>query len=72
VNEFGSNGVTVNFYLGPDSVRTGEIFCDLAYLPGTQAQLVQMIEDGILRRFEAQRRVDPWARVKIIKKVAKR
>ncbi|MBI5016841.1 MAG: hypothetical protein HZB55_15320 [Deltaproteobacteria bacterium] len=71
-NEFGENGVTVNFYLGPDSYRTGEILCDLAYLPSTSAQLVQMIEDGIQKRFEMKRSVDPWARVKITKKVAKR
>ena len=69
--EFGEDGVTVNFYLGPDSYRTGEILCDLAYLSGTQARMVQTIEEGIQGRFEAQRRVDPWARVKIIKKVAR-
>lgn len=69
--EFGENGATVHFYLGPDSYRTGEILCDLAYLPQAQAELVQMIEDGILKRFEVRRKVDPWARVKIIKKVAK-
>lgn len=70
-NEFSDNGATVNFYLSPDSLRTGEILCDLEYLPTTQAQVVQMIEDGILKRFEADRQVYPWARVKIIKKVAK-
>jgi hypothetical protein len=67
--DFAENGTTVNFYLGPDSLRTGEIYCDLAYLPTTEARLVQMIEDGILERFEVDRRVYPWARVKIIKKV---
>jgi hypothetical protein len=69
--DFGENGVTVNFYLAPDSLRTGEILCDLEYLPTTEARLVQTIEDGILERFEVDRRVYPWARVKIIKKVAK-
>jgi len=72
VNEFGLSGVTVNFYLGPDSYRTGEILCDLQYLPGTEAELVEITENGILRRFEAQRRIDPWARVKITKKVLRR
>jgi hypothetical protein len=71
-NEFAENGVTVNFYIGPDSVRTGEILCDLAYLPSTEARLVQAIEDGIMERFEVDRRLYPWARVKIIKKVVKR
>ena len=69
--DFGENGATVNFYLGPDSRRTGEILCDLAYLPTTQAQVVQIIEDGIVKRFEMSRQVYPWARVKIIKQVAK-
>jgi hypothetical protein len=68
--DFAENGVTVNFYTGPDSLRTGEILCDLEYLPTAQAQVVQMIEDGILKRFEMSRQVYPWARVKIIKKVA--
>ena len=67
--EFGDNGVTINFYLGAGSFETGEILCDLAYLPSTRASLVQIIEDGILNRFEMRRRVDPWARVKVIKKV---
>lgn len=67
--DLAENGVTVNFYLGPDALRTGEIQCDLEYLPTTQAQVVQMIEDGILTRFEVSRQVYPWARVKIIKKV---
>jgi hypothetical protein len=66
---FGDNGVTINFYLGPESMRTGEILCDLAYLPGTRAELVQMIEDGIQGRFETARQRYPWARVRIIKKV---
>ena len=70
-NDFSDSGTTVNFYLGPDSLRTGEIECDLEYLPSTQAQLVQVIEDGILKRFEADRQVYPWARVRIIKKVAR-
>jgi hypothetical protein len=69
--EFGDNNVTVHFYLGPDSYRTGEILCDLEYLPNTRAQLVQIIEDSILKRFEMQHRLNPWARVKIIKKAAK-
>jgi len=67
---FGNSGVTINFYLGPDSRRTGEILCDLAYLPGTDARIVQAIEDGILGRFELNRGAYPWARVKLIKKVA--
>jgi hypothetical protein len=69
--EFGENGATVNFYLGPDSLRTGEILCDLAYLPGTQAETIQAIEDGILARFDVSRGVYPWASVKIIKKVVR-
>lgn len=71
INDFGEMGVTVNFYIDRDSNRIGEILCDLTYLPSTSAETVQQIEDGILKRFEMQRRVDPWARVKIIKKVVK-
>ncbi len=69
--EFGENNATVHFYLGPDSYQTGEILCDLAYLPNTRAEQVQKIEDGILKRFEIQRRINPWARVRIIKKAVK-
>ena len=65
------DGVTVHFYLGPDSYRTGEILYDLAYLQSTQAELVQMTEDGIEGRFKAERQLNPWARVKIIKKVVR-
>jgi hypothetical protein len=67
-NEFGDNGITVNFYLSADSIRTGEVQCDLAYLSSTPAIRVQIIEDGILKRFETERRVNPWARVKIRKR----
>lgn len=70
-NQFGEDGVTVNFYLNSESYRTGEVLCDLVYLPNTQAAMVQTIEDGILKRFEMRRKVDSWARVKIIKKVAR-
>ena len=68
--EFGDDGMTVNFYFGPESFRTGEILCDLEYLPGTSAERVQLREDGILKRFGIMyRKENPWARLKIIKKV---
>ena len=70
-NEFGGNGMTVNFYLGHDSYRTGEILCDIAYLPSTTGEMVQIIEGGIQKRFEMERKINPWARVKIIKQVAR-
>jgi hypothetical protein len=69
--EFGENGMTVNFYLSPESFRTGEILCDLAYIPGTPAERVQLIEDGILKRFRIMNsKRNPWARVRIIKNAA--
>jgi len=70
-NDLGEDGIGVHFYLSPDSLRTGEIWCDLEYRPSTQAQAVQLFEDEILTRFEATRQLYPWARVKIIKKVVK-
>ena len=68
VTQFGDNGVTVNFYMGRNSVRTGEIYCDLVYLPKTEARIVQAIEEGIVARFDLNRRLYPWARLTIIKK----
>lgn len=69
-NDFADSGLMVNFYLRPESVRTGEIYCDLAYLPTTSTAVVQAVEGGILGRFERDRQVDPWARVRITKSVA--
>ena len=68
--EYGENGVTVNFYLDGKSRDDGIVHCDLSYLPTAEAQLVQLIEDGIQRRFEAWRKPLPWARVVIHKAVA--
>jgi hypothetical protein len=31
VNTFGEDGVTINFYTGPESNRTGVVLCDLAF-----------------------------------------
>lgn len=69
--QFGEDGVTVNFYLGPDSWSEGIIYCDLDYLPGTDAELVQLLEDGIQKRFQMAQRRLPWAKVKINKRVIK-
>ena len=71
VNEFGKNGVTVQFYLNPDSAHTGEILCHLLYLPGTQPEMLQMIENGIQERFELRREVNPWAHLKIVRTLLK-
>ena len=69
--EFGDDGMTVSFYLSSESFRTGEILCDLAYISGTPAERVQLREDGILQRFRIMNsKVNPWARVRIIKKAA--
>jgi len=67
--EFGENGLTVNFYLGPKSMETGVVYCDIDYLPSTRAELVQKVEEGIRRRFQKQTRIYPWAKVEIIKNV---
>jgi hypothetical protein len=67
----GENGISIDYYIGPDSLRTGEILCDIAYRPGTQAEAVQAVEDGILKRFEITRQAYPWARVKIVKNAVK-
>ena len=69
--EFGENGLTVNFYLGPDSATRGLVYCDLEYLPSASAELVQLVEDGIQKRFRMEQRLSPWATVKIVKKVAR-
>lgn len=67
--EFGENGVTVNFFLGPRSASLGIIYCDLAYLPSTSAELVDIIEKGIKRRVGVTRKLIPWAKVEIISRV---
>lgn len=71
--EFGENGLTVNFYLGDKSYESGVIYCDIDYLPGTSAEIVQKLEESIKRRFQKQARskLYPWAKVKIIKNVVK-
>lgn len=71
--EFGENRLTVNFYLGDKSFETGVIYCDIDYLPGTSAELVQKVEEGIRRRFQklAKSKLYPWAKVEIIKNVVK-
>ena len=71
--EFGENGLTVNFYLGEKSYESGVMYCDIDYLPGTSAELVQNVEEGIRRRFQklAKSKLYPWAKVEIIKKVVK-
>jgi hypothetical protein len=67
---YGERGAYITFSLGPDSIRAGEILCNLYYLAGTRAEVVQQIEDGVMARFEARRKVYPWASIKVIKKVA--
>lgn len=69
--EFGENGVTVNFYIAGDSYETGIIYCDIDYLPGTSAELVQMIEEGTQKRFAVLRKALPWAKVSIRKQPAR-
>ena len=69
--EFGENGLTVNFYLGPASYELGIIYCDIEYLPSTSAKIVQIVEDGSRRRFESPKPIYPWLRVEIKKKVAR-
>lgn len=66
---FGEDGVTVNFYLGPGALTTGTVHCDIDYLPGTPAELVDAIETGIRYRFEL--RPEPWVKVEIRRRVAR-
>lgn len=70
--EFGENGLTVNFYLGEKSYESGVIYCDIDYLPGTSAEIVQRVEEGIRARFQRLAKSKspfPWAKVEITKKV---
>lgn len=69
--EFGENGLTVNFYLGPKSYETGSIYCDIDYLPGTRAEVVQMTEEGIRGRFQKLSTIYPWVKVVVLKKAAR-
>src|SRR3989442_426525 len=69
--EFGSNGMTVNFYLRPESMSAGTVYCDLAYLPEVSAEVVQLVEEGIRNRFRITRQTLPWAKVQILPKVAR-
>lgn len=66
--EFGENQMTVNFYLGEQSVGSGVIHCDIEYLPDASAELVQFVEEGIQERFKRIQKVTPWANVKIKKR----
>ena len=69
--EFGEDDITVNFYLGQGSYDTGTIYCDLAYLPKTSANIVDRREKGILKRFEnAKNKFYPWLKIKMLKKQA--
>jgi hypothetical protein len=70
VNAFGEDGVTINFYTGPESNRTGVVLCDLAFSHDVSAARLQLIEDGIQKRFAMDRNTLPWAQVKIIRKSA--
>jgi hypothetical protein len=69
-NDFGDNGMTINFYVAPESNQTGVIFCDIAYTPQVTAAVLQLTEDSIRHRFDAERAQYPWAHVKIITKAA--
>lgn len=64
-NSFGEDGMTINFYVGPESLRTGVILCDISYTPQVKAQMLQMREDSIRNGFEKERATYPWAQVKI-------
>jgi hypothetical protein len=69
--EFGENGVVVSYSLGPRSVESGIVYCEILYLPETRAELVQVIEDGIKSRFEITRKRLPWATLEVSRKVAR-
>lgn len=58
--EFGEDGVTVYFYLGPQAYSEGVISCDIDYLSGTPKVLVEKRELGIRKRFERRRSVPGW------------
>jgi hypothetical protein len=64
------DGMTINFYTGPESIHTGVIYCDIDYARDVSAARVQLVEEAIEGRFEKERKIYPWARVKIIKKPA--
>lgn len=64
------DGMSVNFYVGPESMQTGVIYCDIDYARDVSAARVQLVEESIQRRFEKERKMYPWAHVKIIKNPA--
>ncbi len=69
--EYGENYVTIAFYLGPKSFTDGIIYCDISYLPNARAELVQMIESGIRKRFNlSKNKLYPWANLEIKTEVA--
>lgn len=69
-NNFGEDGMTINFYVGPESFRTGIILCDISYTPQVTAQTLQLRENSIRHGFEKERATYPWAQVKITAKAS--
>jgi hypothetical protein len=67
-NNFGEDGMTINFYVAPESLRTGVILCDISYTPQVSAAFLQLKEDSIRRGFEKVHTQYPWAQVKITAK----
>lgn len=41
------DGMTVNFYVGPESMQTGVIICDIDYARDVSAARVQLAEESI-------------------------
>jgi hypothetical protein len=69
--EFGENDLTVAFHEGPKSADEGVIYCQIRYLPAASAELVQLVERGIRKRFELVRQTHPWAKLEIRTEVAR-
>ena len=69
--EFGENDMTIAFYAGPKSFEQGVIYCQIRYLPSAKAEIVQMTQQGIRRRFELdQQKHYPWAKLEFDSAVA--
>lgn len=69
-NNFGEDGMTINFYVGPESFRTGVILCEISYTPQVKAAMLQLKEDSIRHGFDKERTTYPWAMVEITTKAA--
>ena len=69
-NNFGEDGMTISFYVGPESFQTGVILCDISFTPQVKARVLELTEDSIRQSFEKERSTYPWAKVKITMKAA--